>query len=103
MSFSNQENPLDLQAAIDRQIKALKVEILLVHQSMDIKRANRSQLEVMGGLMNRHLKQIDLESKLNLEITKTAHDNPLEFLFIQKILILSKEFSEVDLKDFLAM
>lgn len=64
MSFSHQENPLDLQSALDRQIKALKIEILLVHQSMDIRKANRNQLEVMGGLLNRHLKQIDLESKL---------------------------------------
>lgn len=38
-----------------------------------------------------------------MEISKTAHENILEFLFFQKILVLSREFSEVDLKDFLAM
>ena len=53
--------------------------------------------------MNRYLKQIDLENKLNYQIAKASHENVLEFLFFQKILLLSKEFSELDLKDFLAM
>jgi hypothetical protein len=56
MTFSQSENPLDLQAALDRQLKALKIELLLIHSNMDMKKANRNQLEVMGGLISRHLK-----------------------------------------------
>ena len=79
------------------------MEMLLIHSNIDSKETTQMQNEAIGGLMNRHLKQIDLENKLNFQIAKASHENMLEFLFFQKILLLSRELSQLDLKDFLAM
>ena len=53
--------------------------------------------------MNRVLNQLPIESQINYQLAKSSLEDMPEFLFFQKLLILQRQFSEMDLKDFSAL
>jgi hypothetical protein len=75
----------------------------MVEQNIDSKTINPLHLESIGGLMNRHLKQLDLQSKLNYQLANKSHERAIEFLQFQKLLVVSQEIGKVDHKYFMAI
>ena len=41
-----------------------------------------------------------IENRLNMGLAKASYENTPEFVFFQKLLILQRQFAEMDLKDF---
>lgn len=101
MSFSSRENPLEIVESLKKMEMILKKEMLLFYQKVKPQESlNKKQFEVLGGFMNRSLGQLPIDTQINLQLAQSSMENMPEFLFFQKLLILQREFTEMDLKDF---
>ena len=103
MKFSERENPLDIVAQLERYDLNLKKEMLYFQQNIDQRNLNSRQVGVLGGYMSRTLAQMPIERKINMKLADQTNEDKAEFMFFQKLLVLSREFKDLDLKDFSAL
>ena len=103
LHFSNRENPLKIVKHMDRFFAVLRQELLFFWFLREDRKLNEKQLNILGGAMLRTLNQLPIESKMNYKHAQSSMEKMPEFLFFQKLLILQREFMEMDYRDFVSV